>query len=196
MNKPLIIGITGGMGSGKTTIAKILREEGYFVYDSDAEAKRLQNENPVIRKELTEVFGENIYNSEGLDRKKLAGLVFGNPTLLNKLNLIVHPVVCEDFLNWKRNYSNERFIFIESAILFESKFNLLTDKVILITASENIRVERVAKRDGLNVDQVKLRIKNQLSDEEKIKYIDAVINTNEGPPTISEIRKKIYTFVN
>ena len=110
MNKLLIIGITGGIGSGKTTIAKILREEGYFVYDSDAEAKRLQNENPVIIKILTEVFGENIYNSEGLDRKKLADLVFVNPAILNKLNLIVHPVVCEDFINWKSKYSNEKFI--------------------------------------------------------------------------------------
>lgn len=183
MKKPFIIGITGGIGSGKTTVANILRKNGFFVYDSDVEAKKLQNENPVVREKLIEVFGPDIYVSKELDRKRLASIVFMHPELLQKLNSIVHPAVLENFLNWKKLHSNEKYLFLESALLFESKFNLLTDKIILITASENIRIQRVMKRDGVSEEQVKQRIKNQLLDSDKYKLVDVVINTDEGPPS-------------
>ena len=196
MNKPLIIGITGGIGSGKTTFAEILRQMGFFVYNSDTEARRLQNENLVVRNKLIETFGQDIYNSNYLDRKKLSTIVFGNPDLLKKINTIVHPAVLEDFLSWKQLHSSNFFLFLETAILFESKFNLITDKVILITASENIRISRVMKRDGIKEELVRLRIKNQLSDIEKIKLADVVINTDDGLPSQNVINNILSELAN
>lgn len=191
MHKPLIIGITGGIGSGKTTFANILRKNGYFVYDSDVEAKKLQNENAVLRNKLIETFGADIYKSNELDRKKLASIVFGNPELLQKLNSIVHPAVLENFLHWKELHTKEKCLFLESALLFESKFNLLTDKIILITASEHVRIKRVMKRDGISDEQVKLRIKNQQSDIDKYKLVDVIINTDEGSPSQNSMNEII-----
>ncbi|HRZ97157.1 MAG TPA: dephospho-CoA kinase [Paludibacter sp.] len=194
MHKSLIIGITGGIGSGKTTFANILRKNGYFVYDSDVEAKKLQNENAVLRNKLIETFGADIYKSNELDRKKLASIVFGNPELLQKLNSIVHPAVLENFLHWKEFHTKEKCLFLESALLFESKFNLLTDKIILITASEHVRIKRVMKRDDISDEQVKLRIKNQQLDNDKYKLVDVIINTDEGSPSqnsMNEILSKL-----
>lgn len=188
MNKPLIIGITGGIGSGKTTVANILKNEGYYVYNSDVEAKKLQNENSVLRSKLIETFGQDIYKSNELDRNKLATIVFSNAELLQKLNAIVHPVVLENFLHWKKLHVKEKYLFLESALLFESKFNLLTDKILLVTSSEHIRIKRVMKRDGVSEEQVKMRIKNQMCEAEILKLVDFVINTDKGPPTINKIK--------
>ncbi len=196
MSKPLIIGITGGIGSGKSTFAEVLRRNGFFVYDSDIEARRLQNENTVIRYELIETFGQEIYDANGLDRKKLASIVFENPDLLKKINSIVHPAVLADFMIWKEFHSSEKFLFLETAILYESKFNVITDKVILITASENIRIKRVMKRDGISEKSVKSKIKNQLSDNEKIRLADIVINTDDGLPSQNAINNILIELAN
>jgi dephospho-CoA kinase len=172
MKNPLIIGITGGIGSGKTTLSEHLRREGYNVYDSDLEARRLQNEHPVIRKKLIELFGKEIYTSQGLNRSELAKIVFAKQDLLIKLNEIVHPVVREDFKNWVTQHSAEQFLFVESAILVESGFSKLVDKVVLMAASEELRIKRVIKRDGSTPEQVKARMSNQLPDEAKIPLAD------------------------
>ena len=113
MKNPLIIGITGGIGSGKTKLSDHLRREGYDVYDSDLEARRLQNEHPKIKSQLINLFGEEIYNSQGLNRSELAKIVFAKHELLLKLNEIVHPVVREDFRNWILNHSSQKFVFVE-----------------------------------------------------------------------------------
>ena len=166
MKNPLIIGITGGIGSGKTTLSEHLRREGYNVYDSDLEARRLQNEHPVIREKLIELFGEDIYTSQGLNRPALAKIVFENHKLLIKLNEIVHPVVREHFKNWVALHSKQSLIFVESAILVESGFSKLVDKVVLMAASEELRIKRVIKRDGSTPEQ----IKNALQNVEKPSY--------------------------
>ena len=189
MKKPLIIGITGGIGSGKTTLSENLRNEGYDVYDSDFEARKLQNENQVIQKKLIELFGVEIYNSGGLNRSFLAKIVFGNKELLTKLNKIVHPVVDEHFKNWISERLNQKFLFIESAILFESGFNSFVDKVILMTASEEIRIKRVMKRDNISEEQVRARMSNQLSDQETIPLSDFVIYTDDNLPMADKMRK-------
>ena len=178
MNTPLTVGITGGIGGGKSTFARLLREQGYHVYDTDASAKRLQNEDTDIRKRLIELFGEGVYTAEGLDRKMLAGQVFAQPRLLKLLNEAVHPAVERDFQRWKTRYSHERLLFVESAILFESGFNRLVDKVILVTASEEVRVGRVIKRDGISIEAAKRRMASQLPEEEKAKQADIVIDNN------------------
>lgn len=189
MRKPIIIGITGGMGSGKSTLSKKLRAEGYWVYDSDVEARRLQNEHPVIQKQLIELFGEEIYTDRGLNRASLAKLVFGKQELLNQLNAIVHPVVAEDFKAWIKIHESERFLFIESAILFESGFNVFTDKVILMTAAEDVRIARVLKRDQISLEQVLARMSHQLSNNLKLKATDFIIHTDDNLPMDDKMKK-------
>lgn len=189
MSRPLIIGITGGIGSGKSTLAENLRREGYEVYDSDQEARRLQNEHPVIKEQLIQLFGEEIYSSQGLNRLALAKVVFAKHELLLKLNEIVHPIVKEDFNRWIVLRSSQSVLFMESAILFESGFNILVDKVILMVASESVRINRVMKRDGINKEQVAARMSNQFSDETKIPLADFVIHTDDNLPIIDKMRK-------
>lgn len=187
MKSPIIIGITGGIGGGKTTLSDNLRAVGYFVYDSDLEARRLQNENSIIRNQLLEVFGNDIYADNELNRKLLANLVFGKPDLLAKLNLIVHPVVRNDFQLWTEQHKTEKLLFMESAILFESGFNELVDKVIVMTASEEIRIARVIKRDGSTLEQVKARMSHQMKDEVKISKADFVIHSDDNQPLVNKM---------
>jgi dephospho-CoA kinase len=195
--KSLIIGITGGIGGGKSTLSEILREKGYFVYDTDSEAKRLQNEHPDIRRQLTAEFGNEIYDETGqLDRKCLASLVFENPKLLSKLNQIIHPVVRQDFSDWQKKYAQEKHLFVESAILFESGFDELTDKIIVVTAPEEVRIKRVAKRDGVTHEQVRARIANQMPEEEKIKRADIVLDSNGKRVLAEQIDIKLEEIIN
>ena len=189
MKTPIIIGITGGIGSGKSTLSERLREIGYSVYDSDLEARRLQNVHPEIQDQLIELFGEDIYNDQGLNRPVLAQLVFGKPELLAKLNAIVHPVVHTDFMNWIQSHSAENLLFMESAILFESGFNKIVDKVIVMTASENIRIARVMKRDKVTEEQVKARMSHQMADDMKIAIADFVIHSDDCQPLVRKLKK-------
>ena len=189
MSKPLIIGITGGIGGGKSTLSEKLRTEGYLVYDSDLEARRLQNENPNIRKQLVELFGEVVYTKQGLNRPILAQMVFGNMELLLKLNYIVHPVVEADFKNWTEKNATHKFLFIESAILFESEFNQLVDKVIVITASEEVRIFRVMKRDGITPEQVYARMSSQISEDIKMSKADFIIHSDDNMSLVDKMRK-------
>ena len=188
MKTPIIIGITGGIGSGKSTLSERLREIGYSVYDSDLEARRLQNEHPEIQDQLIELFGEDIYNDQGLNRPVLAKLVFGKPELLGKLNTIVHPVVHTDFMNWIQKHNAENLLFMESAILFESGFNKMVDKVIVMTASENIRIARVVKRDKVTEEQVKARMLHQMADDKKIANADFVIHSDDCQPLVVKMK--------
>ena len=191
MKRPLIIGITGGIGSGKSTLSHLLRAEGYSVYDTDLEARRLQNEHSAMRKKLTDMFGKDIYTEQGLNRSALGKIVFGKPELLTKLNAIVHPLVMDDFNNWVMNRYPKKMLFIESAILYESGFNKLVDFVILITASEEIRIERVMKRDGVTSEHVRARMEHQLPEKEKMKLADFVIQSDDNKPLILKMRKII-----
>ncbi len=189
MKIPVIIGITGGIGSGKSTLSERLREIGYLVYDSDMEARRLQNEHPEIQDQLIELFGEDIYNDQGLNRPALAKLVFGKPELLAKLNGIVHPVVNTDFKSWIQRHSAEQLLFMESAILFESGFNRMVDKVIVMTASEDIRIARVMKRDKVTEEQVKARMQHQMADDKKIANANFVIHSDDHLPLVIKMKK-------
>ena len=191
MNKPLIIGITGGIGSGKSTLSHLLRAEGYSVYDTDLEARRLQNEHSVMRRKMTDLFGKEIYSEQGLNRPALGKIVFSKPELLTKLNAIVHPLVMDDFNNWVINRLPKKMLFIESAILYESGFNKLVDKVILITADEDVRIERVMKRDGISEEHVRARMSHQLPEEEKINRADFVIHSDDDKPLVDKMRKLV-----
>ncbi len=194
MKNPLIIGITGGIGSGKTTMSNQLRAEGFYVYNSDLEARRLQNENQEIRQMMISIFGSNIYNSEGLDRRALAKIVFENRDLLSKLNEIVHPILRADFNDWVLLHQSEKILFIESAIMLETGLSKLVDKVVLMTASEKIRIERVIKRDALSIDDVKARMSNQLSEEAKIKLADIIIHTDDNLPMQNKMQQLLASI--
>ena len=176
----MIVGITGGIGGGKTTFSNVLREAGYMVYDSDLEARRLQNGDENIRKQISALFGVAAYNEKGLNRGLIADIVFNSPEKLAQLNTIIHPAVEADFLKWMKKYPDEKYYFIESAVLFESHFDSLVDKTILVTASEEIRIERVMRRDALTKEQVLQRIKHQLPEEQKIMLSDYVLNTDRN----------------
>jgi dephospho-CoA kinase len=187
----MIIGITGGIGSGKSTLSNLLRAEGYSVYDTDLEARRLQNEHSTMVKKMTDLFGKDIYTEKGLNRSALGKIVFAKPELLIKLNAIVHPLVMEDFKNWVQNRYPKKILFVESAILYESGFNKLVDKVILITASESTRINRVMKRDGVTSEHVRARMSNQIPEEEKLSRADYVIHSDDNHPLVDKMRKII-----
>ena len=189
----ITVGITGGIGSGKSTVCEIFRVLGITVFEADKVARNLMNENSVIRQNLVEWFGNEIYSENQLNRKLLAELIFNNNSLLNKVNSLVHPIVREEFVKWK-NSQNTVYSVYEAAILFESGFYKLMDYTVLITAPQQIRINRVMARDNLSQDQVLARINNQWTDDEKRKLATTVIindNKNLIIPQIIEIDKKL-----
>ena len=178
MKSPLIIGITGGIGGGKSTFSRYLMRRGELVYDSDLEAKILQNTNEDLRKAIITEFGDDVYKPAGLDRTRLANIVFSDPSKLQLLNKIVHPAVIGDFLKWVKENSNRKYLFMECAILFEGNFRTLVDKVVVVTAPEDVRIHRVMMRDCQPEEAVRARIRNQMNDSEKIKLADWVFDTD------------------
>lgn len=170
-----IIGVTGGIGSGKTSLMQHAEQQGYRTYYSDIEAKKLYDK-PHIINILKEVFkGEDIWTAGALDKKKLAQVVFSDQEKLSQLNQIIHPAVRQDFEDFANNYHNEPVILKESALLFETGAYESCDYNILITAPEDIRIQRVIDRDKVSREQVLNRMKNQWSDEKKEKLADFVI---------------------
>ena len=164
IDKTLKIGITGGIGSGKSVISRILKTMGHPIYDSDSWAKKLMNENTEIRNSLTLKFGEETYTSMGLNRPFLAQKIFNNQENLAYVNSVVHPIVGKHFLRWSE-IQNSKLVFIESAILFSSGFNKIVDKVIFVDAPQEIRLERAMLRDNTTADTIMARIKNQSKGE-------------------------------
>lgn len=170
-----IIGLTGGIGSGKSTVANYIASKGIPVYIADEEAKKIM-ERSDVKLSIQNLFVESVIHSDGtLNRKKIAEFVFKTPNKLEQLNAIVHPEVKIHFKNWLNKHKNQPFIIKEVAILFETGGNKDCDKVILITAQENVRIERAMKRDNTSKDNIVARIKNQLPETEKIKLSDFVI---------------------
>ena len=161
------VGITGGIGSGKSTVCAILAEFGVAVYDSDSRAKRLMNEDNTLRERLVERFGSEVYCVEGLNRIYLAERVFGNPEELKALNAIVHPAVMDDFDRWALEQEGS-YVVLESAILFEASLDRRVDVSVAVMAPEELRIERAMQRDGAQREQIVARINNQISDQERV----------------------------
>lgn len=191
----LKIGITGGIGSGKTTACKVFEKIGIPVYYADSRAKKLMVEHAEIRAELSALFGKEIYTSQNqLDRKKLAKLLFGNNVALQKANKIVHPRVQSDFENWTQQHTSAPYVLKEAAILFESGAHKGVDKSILVFAPELLRLERVTKRDKTSAEAVRARMQHQLPDSEKLKMADFVLYNNDEQllvPQILELHHKL-----
>ena len=159
------IGITGGIGSGKSTVCRMFCEHGIAVYDSDSRAKKLMQESGAIRQQLIEVFGEECYNAEGLNRPYLARCVFGDKDALQRLNSIVHPAVRADFRRWAEEQQSA-YVILESAILFEAGFETEVDTTLAVLAPKPMRLERTMQRDGVTREEVEQRMEHQMSDEE------------------------------
>ena len=176
---PLVLGITGGIGSGKSVIARCLHIMGIPVYKSDNEARRLNNTHPTIRQALTQLVGNHVYLPDGsLNKNVLANYLFESSTHAEQVNAIIHPIVKEDFLQWKQR-QHTSWVAIESAILYESKFDSLADKVLTVYAPEAIRIERACLRDHTSPEVIKARILRQMADEEKIRLSDFTLH-NDG----------------
>lgn len=193
------LGITGGIGSGKSVVSEILKIKGIPVYNADTEAKRLMVEDEELRHQLMQLLGDDIYFENGtLDKKKVASKIFSNPTLLQKVNQTVHPAVGKDFLRWEQNQAQQskNIIAMESAILFESNLNMQFDKTLLVYAPLEVRVKRVMLRDAATLEQVQARIKNQSDEESKRSKADFVIeNDNQQAllPQINQVLSQILS---
>lgn len=174
----VVVGLTGGIGSGKTTILNCFKSYGIPVYIADYEAKALMNRSKVIRRKLIALFGESAYKDEKLNRSYLSSQIFNNKSLLAKMNAIVHPKVASHFKNWLKK-QNAPYIIKEAAIIFENNLENQYDFIITVVADENLRIERVMKRDGTSREKVMSIIRNQLSDEEKVKRSNFVITNND-----------------
>lgn len=169
-----IIGLTGGIGSGKTTVAKLFEALGIPIYIADDEAKRLMNSSKVIRRKLIKLFGEEAYTNNELNRPFLASKIFNDASLLAQMNGIVHPKVGMDFTRWLKKQTSP-YVIKEAAIIFEHQKESEYDYIITVTASLEDKVARVLKRDNTTKSKIMDIIKNQMSDEEKIEKSDFVI---------------------
>ena len=189
-----IIGVTGGIGSGKTTIINYIESKGFTVYIADDAGKKVMKNTEIIQR-INTLFNNEVLLANGLlDRSKIASLVFNDADLLDKLNNIVHPAVGIDFEEFVMKNASEKLIFKESAVLFESGAYKNCDATILITAPLNIRIKRVMKRDDISEEQVKSRMKNQLPDYEKGKlatYIVENLELSDAFKSIDDIIEKI-----
>ena len=192
---PNIVGITGGIGSGKTRIVELFESLGVPCYIADREAKRLMNEDADVKKAIIGLFGNEAYASGILDRTLLGNIVFTQPQKLNALNAIVHPAVAKDFKNWVDN-QHYPYVIKEVAILFETGGYKQVDKTLLITAPEEKRIARVMKRDASSKKSIIDRMQNQWSDDKKIPLADFVIENNVWEQTEKKVKQFHQQFLN
>ena len=184
----LKIGITGGIGSGKSLVSKILRSMNFPVFDSDEEAKRILRQNPTVRKQLIQLFGKAVYTKEELNRPILANIIFNDEVALMKINALIHPLVRHDFNEFAKNQKSN-LIFNEAAILFESNGHEQLNKTILISAPKDLRIKRVMERDNCSKQDVLIRMNKQWTDEQKRKLADFEIVNDEKSPLIEQVEE-------
>ncbi len=197
--KPLIVGITGGIGSGKTTAAKIFESLGIPIYIADEKARTLTAENPEILSYIRETYGDGVFDENGaLLRKKLGEKVFGDKEKLKALNEVIHPIVNRDFKEWTAQ-QDAPYVLKEAAVLFESGNYTNCDYVILVVAPKEIRINRVMKRSGLSREDIEARMHHQWSDDDKLALSDFVIHNDDDHelmPQIYDIHEDIKRLAN
>lgn len=187
------VGITGGIGSGKSTVCRMLVERGIALYDADSRAKELMSTSEALRKALIENFGAETFTAEGLNRAYLAERVFNDKQQLHLLNSLVHPAVIADFEAWAEGQEGH-YVLFESAILFEAGLESRVDAVVAVMAPEALRVERVMARDGHSAEQVMARIKNQMSDDERsdrAKYSIVNVDIEELEEDVEQLHRRL-----
>jgi len=191
----LKIGITGNIGSGKTTICKIFEHLGVAVYYSDAKAKQFYSRD-AVKEAVKNLFGEAVFDAgENVDVKKLATHVFQNENELQKLNRLLHPLVVNDFQEWCKQHENQRFVLFEAAIIYQCGLENLFDKIIFVDAPADVLLQRVALRDKVDVETAKQRLENQQQNAPKSACADFIIY-NDGKRSLIEAVMKIHTLLN
>lgn len=193
----MIIGLTGGIGCGKSTIAAGLRALGYATYDTDSRAKQIIISNPMVRSQVELLFGSEVLDGDVYHTELVAKQVFHHPDLLERLNHIVHPAVAFDVQEWARmelqDHPDVAFCFVESAILYESGFDKFCTKVVAVTAPEELRIERTIRRDHIDEDKVRARIRAQETAID-ISRADYIVN-NDGSIPIKDLCRQIQAYL-
>jgi dephospho-CoA kinase len=191
LKKPIQIGITGGIGSGKSLVCRIFQTLGVPVYDADSHAKILMTTDGILVDQIKKEFGSLCYDEKGnLNRKLLSEIVFREEAKLQKLNSLVHPRVAFDYDNWLARNTGKHYILKEAALLFEAGSFKLLDKIIVVAAPEQMRVSRVLKRDPQRTEEEVIRIiRNQMEEEEKLKRADFTIQNNETELVVPQVLK-------
>ena len=187
------IGITGGIGSGKSVVSKLLRAMSIPVYLSDDEAKRLTATDETIRKELTALLGDELYQGNVLNKSLLAGYLFASPENAARVNAIIHPVVKQDFRRWCKENASSFILAMESAILIEAGFAPEVDAVVMVYAPKEVRIRRAMKRDGASRKQIEQRIQNQMDDEAKRAKADYTIINDDKTPLIPQVFRLLFS---
>ncbi len=181
-------GITGGIGSGKTTVCKIFEVLGVPVYYADDRAKELITTDKTLIKKIKKLLGEDVYDSENnINKKRISAIVFNFPEVLKQYNAIVHPAVFEDAEKWMRRHQQFDYILEEAALLFETGTYKKLDTIICVTAPLEIRIDRIKKRDGLTEEEILARISSQMPEEEKIALSNYVIYNDGATPLIRQV---------
>jgi dephospho-CoA kinase len=187
------VGLTGGIGSGKTTVSDFLLDYGIPVYNSDSQGKILMHTNLELKNDIVNIFGESIYNNGILNTNLLSSIVFSDPEKIKQLNNLVHPKVAQDFNQWIGENNNKPILVKEAAILIESGAYLNMDKIILVVSKKSIRINRVSKRDNSDLDSIEKRINFQLTDDEKVKYADYIIENNSS---LDDLKYEVIRVIN
>lgn len=198
MNPEFKLGVTGGIGSGKTSVCRVFNVLGIPVFSADETAREIMESDPVITEKVNMIAGRNMYAGGGLDRDALAGLIFNNRELLVKINNAVHPVVREKFVKWSEEQESG-YIILEAAILFESGTYKILDRILTVITPLEERIERVMKRNYLTREQVLDRIRNQSDDDFKISRSDYIVNNSDNDmiiPAIVKIHNDIIEYLN
>lgn len=189
------IGVTGGIGSGKTTVCRVFQVLGIAVFDADLEAQQIIGNEPQVRDKLSAIAGTNLFLSGSLDRKQLAALIFNDRKLLQKVNRLIHPLVFDTFEKWA-SLQESPYVILDAAILFESGAGNLVDRTIAVVTPVEERIRRVAERSNLTISDVHDRIKNQISDEERVALADYSIDNGEADMIIPAVLRLHTTFLN
>ena len=189
MKKPLQVGVTGGIGSGKSLVCRIFQCLGISVYDADSRAKSLMTTDGILVSQIRQEFGDLAYHADGsLNRKYLGETVFNDPDKLELLNKLVHPRVGEDYRQWLKENSREVYVLKEAALMFEAGSYKALDKIIVVYAPEDIKVSRVLGRDlHRSKKDVRAIIKNQMPDEVKLKRADHIIFNDDSQLVIPQV---------
>lgn len=197
MNKPLQIGITGGIGSGKSLVCRIFLCLGIKVYDADSHAKNLMTTDGILMSNIKKEFGELSYNTDGsLNRKHLSSTAFNDAEKLETLNKLVHPRVAHDYDQWLRTNNDDPYVLKEAALLYEAGSYKQLDKIVVVTAPDELRIERVAKRDlHRSKEQIRAIIAQQMPQEEKVKRADFVIVNDETTLLVPQVLELHAAFL-
>jgi len=188
-------GVTGGIGSGKTLICQVFEKLGVPVFYADQQARQIYDEDAQVKEAMIEYFGSGLYGPSGLRRDLLASKIFNDPEALRQVNSLVHPAVKRRFLQWCDQQKGAAYVIEEAAILFETGSHKDLDHTILVYAPEQIRVQRVMKRDGVDEEAVRARMAHQMSDEKKIDQAGSVIYNDGSRLVIPQILEIHHTLI-